>query len=174
MLHWKIFSYSHLITTCVIITSIDVSCGVLSYSEEAKTTSAEENTLHLKRSTRSHATHYTRESSSNLYSHDVKSNDNDYGLTQRSLVNDQHIAKNTNDYEGRLGDSFFKHVKRSKDYDRNEVPWEGEKGSKPVEIQMSAYLRKVFIVVFFASKTILLNVITTNYAHNNKLCSELV
>lgn len=148
MLHWKKFWHSYLIATCVIIKSIDVSCGILSYSEEAKTTSAEENTLHLKRSTRRNANHYTRESSSNLYSHEVKSNDNDYGLTKRSLVNDQHIAKNTNDYEGRLGDSFFKHVKRSKDYDRNEVPWEGEKGSKPVEIQMSAYLRKVIILVF--------------------------
>ena len=151
MLHWKNCSHSYLIAICVIITSFDVSCSILSYTEEAKTTSAEENTLHLKKSTRSHANHYTRESSSNLYSHEVKSNNNDYGLTQRSLVNDQHIAKNTNDYEGRLGDSFFKHIKRSKDYDRNEVPWEGEKGSKPVEIQMSAYLRYVIIVILFAS-----------------------
>ena len=147
MMMWKNFSHSYLITTCVIVTSIDVSCGILSFSGEAKTTSEEENTLHLKRSTRSRANHYTRESSSNLYSHEVKSNDNDYGLTQRSLVNDQHIAKNTNDYEGRLGDSFFKHIKRSNDYDRNEVPWEGEKGSKPVEIQMSAYLRSFYLQV---------------------------
>ena len=48
------------------------------------------------------------------------------------------------DYEGRLKDSFFKYVKRRKDYDQNEVPWEDNKeGVKPVQVQMSAYLRKV-------------------------------
>ena len=47
------------------------------------------------------------------------------------------------DYEGRLKDSFFKYIKRTKNYDRNEVPWDGERGSKPVQVQMSAYLRKV-------------------------------
>ena len=48
------------------------------------------------------------------------------------------------DYEGRLKDSFFKYVKRRKDYDQNEVPWEDQKeGVKPVMVQMSAYLRKV-------------------------------
>ena len=48
------------------------------------------------------------------------------------------------DYEGRLKDSFFKYVKRRKDYDQNEVPWEDNKeGVKPVMVQMSAYLRKV-------------------------------
>ena len=48
------------------------------------------------------------------------------------------------DYEGRLQDSFFKYVKRRKDYDQNEVPWEDNKeGVKPVQVQMSAYLRKV-------------------------------
>ena len=46
-----------------------------------------------------------------------------------------------NDYENRLEDSFFKYVARSDDYDRNEVPWEN--GDKPVQVKMSAYLRKV-------------------------------
>ncbi len=46
-----------------------------------------------------------------------------------------------NDYENRLEDSFFKYVARTDDYDRNEVPWED--GSKPVQVQMSAYLREV-------------------------------
>jgi hypothetical protein len=46
-----------------------------------------------------------------------------------------------NDYENRLEDSFFKYVARTDDYDRNEVPW--EKGGKPVQVQMSAYLREV-------------------------------
>ena len=44
-----------------------------------------------------------------------------------------------NDYENRLEDSFFKYVARTDDYDRNEVPWED--GGKPVQVQMSAYLR---------------------------------
>ena len=47
------------------------------------------------------------------------------------------------DYEGRLQDSFFKYVKRKTDYDLNEVPWEVEGMGKPVQVQMSAYLRKV-------------------------------
>ena len=52
--------------------------------------------------------------------------------------------KGSMDYEGRLQDSFFKYVKRRKDYDQNEVPWEDNKeGVKPVQVQMSAYLRKV-------------------------------
>ena len=46
-----------------------------------------------------------------------------------------------NDYENRLEDSFFKYVARTDDYDRNEVPWED--GGKPVQVQMSAYLREV-------------------------------
>ena len=49
-----------------------------------------------------------------------------------------------NDYENRLEDSFFKYVARSDDYDRNEVPWEN--GDKPVQVKMSAYLRKVHCV----------------------------
>ena len=47
------------------------------------------------------------------------------------------------DYEGRLKDSFFKYIKRTKHYDRNEVPWDADRGAKPVQVQMSAYLRKV-------------------------------
>ena len=50
------------------------------------------------------------------------------------------------DYEGRLKDSFFNYVKRRKDYDQNEVPWKDSKeGVEPVQVQMSAYLRKVFM-----------------------------
>ena len=48
------------------------------------------------------------------------------------------------DYDGRLTDSFFKYVIRDKDYDRNEVPWIGQRGSTPVIIRVSAFLRKVF------------------------------
>ena len=48
------------------------------------------------------------------------------------------------DYDGRLTDSFFKYVVRDKDYDRNEVPWIGQRGSSPVIIKVSAFLRKVF------------------------------
>ena len=48
------------------------------------------------------------------------------------------------DYDGRLTDSFFKYVVRDKDYDRNEVPWIGQRGSIPVIIKVSAFLRKVF------------------------------
>ena len=47
------------------------------------------------------------------------------------------------DYEGRLTDSFFKYVIRDKNYDRNEVPWIGERGSEPVKIHISAFLRYV-------------------------------
>ena len=54
--------------------------------------------------------------------------------------------KNT-DYEGRLTDSFFKYVLRDKDYDRNEVPWIGKRGSKPVKVQISAFLRYVFQIL---------------------------
>ena len=46
------------------------------------------------------------------------------------------------DFEGRLKNSFFKFVKRTKDYDKNEVPWDGERGAKPVQVLLSAYLRK--------------------------------
>ena len=38
--------------------------------------------------------------------------------------------------------SFFKFVKRTRDYDKNEVPWDGERGEKPVQVLLSAYLRK--------------------------------
>ena len=59
------------------------------------------------------------------------------------------------DYEGRLKDSFFKYVKRRKDYDQNEVPWEDQKeGVKPVMVQMSAYLRKVLTTSVKAFTTI--------------------
>ena len=43
------------------------------------------------------------------------------------------------DWDGRLQDSFFTYVKRTPDYDKNEVPWEN--GDNPVQVQMSAYLR---------------------------------
>ena len=53
------------------------------------------------------------------------------------------------DYEGRLQDSFFDYIKRSTDYDKNEVPWEN--GGDPVQVQMSAYLRWVnFVSIYFA------------------------
>ena len=54
------------------------------------------------------------------------------------------IKQRDTDYDGRLTDSFFKYVKRETDYDRNEVPWAGTRGSKPVIVQISAFLRKVF------------------------------
>ena len=54
------------------------------------------------------------------------------------------IKQRDTDYEGRLANSFFKYVKRDNDYDQNEVPWTGERGSKPVIVQISAFLRKVF------------------------------
>ena len=57
------------------------------------------------------------------------------------------------DYEGRLTDSFFKFIKRTKNYDRNEVPWEGHRGSKPVQIEMSAYLRKILLTKSYISIT---------------------
>ena len=52
-----------------------------------------------------------------------------------------YLSESSIDYEGRLQDSFFQYVAREKDYDQNEVPW-AESG-KPVQVQMSAYLRKV-------------------------------
>ena len=55
----------------------------------------------------------------------------------------RHIPDGNADHAGRLTDSFFKYVIRKKDYDRNEVPWIGERGSKPVIVKVSAFLRKV-------------------------------
>ena len=60
----------------------------------------------------------------------------------------EYSDTDSTDYEGRLQDSFFKYVKRRKDYDQNEVPWKNQnEGStldekQPVQVQMSAYLRK--------------------------------
>ena len=44
------------------------------------------------------------------------------------------------DWDGRLQDSFFNYVKRTPDYDKNEVPWD-RNDNGPVQVQMSAYLR---------------------------------
>ena len=64
--------------------------------------------------------------------------------TQRSTLTYQEQRRkdyslDAMDYDGRLQDSFFQYVKRNKDYDQNEVPWED--GDKPVQVKMSAYLR---------------------------------
>ena len=98
------------------------------------------------RSPRSHSNFASPDyfSSSRKYSLETDSNENSHHehFNQKSS-HEQQYSKSANDYDGRLQDSFFKYVKRSKDYDRNEVPWDGKKGLKPVEIQMSAYLRQV-------------------------------
>ena len=70
----------------------------------------------------------------------------------RSKSNDYNENEDV-DYEGRLKDSFFKFIKRTKNYDRNEVPWEEHRGSKPVQIQMSAYLRKILSTKLYISIT---------------------
>ena len=74
--------------------------------------------------------------------------DFDHGTTMSYNDQRRHDYSDSggSDYEGRLKDSFFNYVKRRKDYDQNEVPWEDNKeGVKPVQVQMSAYLRKVFM-----------------------------
>ena len=53
----------------------------------------------------------------------------------------QNQLSDEKDYEGRLEEPFFKYVKRSKDYDQNEVPWPEKRGAEPVQVQISAYLR---------------------------------
>ena len=53
----------------------------------------------------------------------------------------QNQLSDEKDYEGRLEEPFFKYVKRSKDYDQNEVPWPEKRGADPVQVQISAYLR---------------------------------
>ena len=53
----------------------------------------------------------------------------------------QNKRSDEQDYEGRLEEPFFKYVKRSKDYDQNEVPWPEKRGGEPVQVQISAYLR---------------------------------
>ena len=53
----------------------------------------------------------------------------------------QNQLSDEKDYEGRLEEPFFKYVKRSKDYDQNEVPWPEKRGGEPVQVQISAYLR---------------------------------
>ena len=53
----------------------------------------------------------------------------------------QNKRSDEQDYEGRLEEPFFKYVQRSKDYDRNEVPWPEKRGGEPVQVQISAYLR---------------------------------
>ena len=53
----------------------------------------------------------------------------------------QNQLSDEQDYEGRLEEPFFKYVKRSKDYDQNEVPWPEKRGAEPVQVQISAYLR---------------------------------
>ena len=66
----------------------------------------------------------------------------------------ENYRSDDQDYEGRLEEPFFKYVKRSKDYDQNEVPWPDKRGAEPVQVQISAYLR-------FASNKIVVNS-TTN------------
>ena len=70
----------------------------------------------------------------------------------RSKYNDYNANEDV-DYDGRLKDSFFKFIKRTKNYDRNEVPWEDDRGSKPVQIQMSAYLRNILSTKLYISIT---------------------
>ena len=70
----------------------------------------------------------------------------------RKKYNDYNMNDHA-DYEGRLKDSFFKYIKRTKNYDRNEVPWEEDRGSKPVQIEMSAYLRKISSTKLYISIT---------------------
>ena len=65
-----------------------------------------------------------------------------YKDRRRHDHSDSEIFK---DYEGRLHDSFYNYVERREDYDQNMVPWPDEgKIGKPVLVQMSAYLRKVY------------------------------
>ena len=66
----------------------------------------------------------------------------------------ENYRSDDQDYDGRLEEPFFKYVKRSKDYDQNEVPWPDKRGAEPVQVQISAYLR-------FASNKIVVNS-TTN------------
>ena len=49
----------------------------------------------------------------------------------------QNERSDEQDYEGRLEEPFFKYVKRSKDYDQNEVPWPEKRGGEPVQVQIS-------------------------------------
>ena len=92
-----------------------------------------------------------------LISHSALNSDSDQPLSRAGELNNipEHTTMSNEDrrrhdytdegsldYEGRLQDSFFQYVSRRRDYDQNEVPW--AEGGKPVQVQMSAYLRKVY------------------------------
>ena len=142
---WCVKAYpdSYFSITSFILKSIVISDVMLRTSCELEASSSGENN-NLLRYPRSYSNLASPEifSSSRQYSLETDSNENSHHehFNQKSS-HEQQYSKSANDYDGRLQDSFFKHVKRSKDYDRNEVPWDGKKGLKPVEIQMSAYLR---------------------------------
>ena len=55
----------------------------------------------------------------------------------------EHSSNKGSDYERQVTDSFFKLIRLKKDYDRNEVPWEDDRGLIPVKVYMSSYLRNV-------------------------------
>ena len=141
----KEYPDSYFTITSFILKSIVISDVILRTSCELETSSSVEQNVFL-RSPRSHSNFASPDyfSSSRKYSLETDSNENSHHehFNQKSS-HEQQYSKSANDYDGRLQDSFFKYVKRSKDYDRNEVPWDGKKGLKPVEIQMSAYLRQV-------------------------------
>ena len=142
---WCVKEYpdSYLTITSFILKSIVISDVILRTSCELEASSSGEKNV-ISRSPRSHSNFASPDyySSSRKYSLETDLNENSHHehFNQKSS-HEQQYSKSANDYDGRLQDSFFKHVKRSKDYDRNEVPWDGKKGLKPVEIQMSAYLR---------------------------------
>ena len=130
--------------TSFILKSIVMSDVILRTSCELEASSSGENNVFM-RSPGSLSNFASPEyfSSSRKYSLETDLNENYHEHFNQKSSHEQQYSKSANDYDGRLQDSFFKHVKRSKDYDRNEVPWDGKKGLKPVEIQMSAYLRQV-------------------------------
>ena len=67
----------------------------------------------------------------------------------------QNQRSDEQDYVGRLEEPFFKYVKRSKDYDQNEVPWPEKRGGEPVQVQISAYLRFAnYKIVFDSTRNI--------------------
>ena len=146
MLQWKKYRNSYLvITTFLSVARISVSGDLLNNRNQLGSSSDKEDTLLLRTLPQTNSNRAMQEhfSSSVIYSRDTKSNENFREKYNKRSLKNQQYPEDVDDYEGRLTDSFFKYVKRTKDYDRNEVPWDGEKGSKPVEILMSAYLRKV-------------------------------
>ena len=66
-----------------------------------------------------------------------------YGEKRRN----EHSSNEGSDYERQTTDSFFKLIRLKKDYDRNEVPWEDDRSSKPVKVHMSSYLRNVYFAI---------------------------